>query len=319
MSSASWALATPAAAGAIAVIELQAGDAATLDRLLQSLCATTIPTGDIRLTNIAGIDQGLIARWSPTLVHLMPHGGVAVVRALATQLEHLGAASVPAVSCLDRYPEATTELQAMVLDAIARAPSPLAIDLLLAQPDRWGQLPLTTALTDRDRRLRRLIDPPLVVAVGPANIGKSTLLNALAGRGVAVVADEAGTTRDHVGAMLDLGGLVVRYVDTPGQRATADANERAAQAVAAAMLPAADLILLCGDHDSPPPLTRALAAPGADAITVALRSDRGHAAWPADYRVSALKPADVAALATRIRDRLVPPTDRLDPAPWRFW
>ncbi len=51
----------------------------------------------------------------------------------------------------------------------------------------------------RDRVLRRLIDPPLVVAIGPPNIGKSSLLNALAGRSVALVADEAGTTRDHVG------------------------------------------------------------------------------------------------------------------------
>jgi tRNA modification GTPase len=315
----SWSLATGATASAIAVIELRASEAAAMDQALRSLGISATPVGAICLANIAGVDEGLVARWSPTLVHLMPHGGVAVVRAIALLLERVGVADPAPVSALDRYPEAATELEARMLQTVARAASPLAVDLLLAQPSRWQRRSLALAPSPRDRRLMRLVDAPLVVAVGPPNIGKSTLLNALAGRGVAVVADEAGTTRDHLGVMLDLGGLVVRYVDTPGQRATADAIERAAQAVATELWRTADLILLCGDHESPPPAARTSAAAGVGAMTVALRADRGQATWPADIHVSVLRLGDVAQLATRIRDRLVPQADLLDPAPWRFW
>ena len=57
-----------------------------------------------------------------------------------------------------------------------------------------------------------------VVIVGAPNAGKSSLLNALAQREVAIVSDEAGTTRDLVEVVLDLAGLKVRVTDTAGIR-----------------------------------------------------------------------------------------------------
>src|SRR6185295_9068425 len=119
------------------------------------------------------------------------------------------------------------------------------------QPRRWQGAPPREA-GERDRVLRRLIDPPLVVALGPPNVGKSSLVNALAGRSVSIVADEPGTTRDHVGVMLDLGGLVVRYVDTPGLRQGADELEREAVSGAMEVASRADLLLVCGDPTSLP-------------------------------------------------------------------
>jgi tRNA modification GTPase len=61
--------------------------------------------------------------------------------------------------------------------------------------------------------------------LGPPNAGKSSLINALARRDVAIVSDIPGTTRDVVEARLDLGGYLLTVADTAGVRRTADAIE----------------------------------------------------------------------------------------------
>ena len=82
-----------------------------------------------------------------------------------------------------------------------------------------------------------------VVIVGPPNAGKSSLLNALAGRDVAIVTDEPGTTRDLVEVPLDLGGLKVIVTDTAGIRDSAGAVERIGIARALQSAREADLVL----------------------------------------------------------------------------
>jgi tRNA modification GTPase len=61
--------------------------------------------------------------------------------------------------------------------------------------------------------------------LGPPNAGKSSLINALARRDVAIVSDIPGTTRDVVEARLDLGGYLLQVADTAGVHQTADAIE----------------------------------------------------------------------------------------------
>jgi tRNA modification GTPase len=79
-------------------------------------------------------------------------------------------------------------------------------------------------LQDRQRG-QRLRDGLSVVILGPPNVGKSSLLNALAGRPAAIVAANAGTTRDIIEVRLDLGGYPVAVADTAGLRRATDEVE----------------------------------------------------------------------------------------------
>lgn len=85
-----------------------------------------------------------------------------------------------------------------------------------------------------------------IAIIGPPNAGKSSLLNALAQRDVAIVTDVAGTTRDVLGIDLDIGGYLVHVMDTAGIRETEDVIEREGVRRAFRSIEQADLVLLLG-------------------------------------------------------------------------
>ena len=75
-------------------------------------------------------------------------------------------------------------------------------------------------------RSERLRDGLVVAIAGPPNVGKSTLMNQLARREVAIVSPHAGTTRDVIEVQLDLDGYPVTVIDTAGIRETDDPVEQ---------------------------------------------------------------------------------------------
>lgn len=105
-----------------------------------------------------------------------------------------------------------------------------------------------------------------VAIVGPPNIGKSTLLNALAGRDAAITSDVAGTTRDVIEVRMDLHGLPVTILDTAGLRETEDLVEGLGVQRAIERANLADLRVILKDlpEDAPliPPRTDDIVAVG---------------------------------------------------------
>ncbi len=91
-----------------------------------------------------------------------------------------------------------------------------------------------------------------VAIVGAPNVGKSTLLNALAGRDAAITSEIAGTTRDVIEVRMDLGGLPVTLLDTAGLRDTDDQIESIGVARAKDRAEQADLRVFLVEDGEPP-------------------------------------------------------------------
>jgi len=108
---------------------------------------------------------------------------------------------------------------------------------------------IDAALADGGRG-ERLRDGLVVAIAGPPNAGKSTLLNHLARREVAIVSPQAGTTRDVIEVHLDLGGYPVTLLDTAGIRVSDDAVEQEGVRRAAGRAADADLVLWLADNEA---------------------------------------------------------------------
>ena len=106
---------------------------------------------------------------------------------------------------------------------------------------------------DDERRGEILRDGFHLTVLGPPNSGKSSLVNALANRDVAIVSELAGTTRDVLEVHLDLGGYPVVIADTAGLRETSDLVETEGVRRALQRAERADAVLLLLDSSVPPP------------------------------------------------------------------
>jgi tRNA modification GTPase len=107
---------------------------------------------------------------------------------------------------------------------------------------------------DDDRIGERLRDGLAIAVVGAPNVGKSSLINALARRDVAIVSETAGTTRDTIEVALDLGGVAATLIDTAGLRDTDDPVEAEGIRRARARAASADLVLHVTDGAAAAPL-----------------------------------------------------------------
>ena len=106
---------------------------------------------------------------------------------------------------------------------------------------------------DDGRRGELVREGLFLTVVGPPNAGKSSLVNALAGRDVAIVSETAGTTRDVIEVRMDLGGYSVILADTAGLRAAAGSIEAEGVRRALARAESADLVLLLLDGSAADP------------------------------------------------------------------
>jgi tRNA modification GTPase len=155
----------------------------------------------------------------------------------------------------------------------------------------------------RGERLRDGID---VAIVGPPNAGKSSLLNRIARRDVAITSPVPGTTRDVIEVAIDLGGYPVVLADTAGLRDSADAIEQEGKRRAVQRAEQAEIRLFVFDAAHPADAAGASAWPGTDTILVANKIDLVPAAdtdlSPPALPVSALP---VSALTAEGIDRLL--------------
>ena len=133
-----------------------------------------------------------------------------------------------------------------------------------------------------------------VAIVGPPNAGKSSLLNRIAQRELALVSEIAGTTRDIIELHTELGGLAVTFLDTAGLRDSGDMVERMGVARARERAKRADLRLHLTDGSSP---DAELLVPGD--LVVRSKSDLGAG------DLSARTGEGVAEVLEMIRSRLV--------------
>lgn len=150
------------------------------------------------------------------------------------------------------------------------------------------------AATEESLHGVRMRDGLVFAVTGAPNVGKSSLVNALAARDVAIVAASPGTTRDTLEVRLDLAGVPVTLVDTAGLRDTSDPVEAEGVRRARARAAAADLVVhvadaSAGSGDSVPP----------DALLVANKIDL--AAAPSGHLgVSAATGIGLAALRAQL-------------------
>lgn len=199
------------------------------------------------------------------LIHA--HEGVAVHRALTELLTSLGARVAPAriLRTLDE------ELEWALETATSEAALNVALRNMKALPAISRATPgiLGTLAAGFS-----LFNPEPILLYGAPNAGKSTLLNALAGRERSVVHAEAGTTRDLVEVEIPLGGRQVRLVDAAGIREATENLESAGIALARAAAGGGRVLWVVNPHQPTGP------APSSSLALVLTHQDLGRGKSP---------------------------------------
>jgi tRNA modification GTPase len=326
---------TPRGRGAVAVVRVwgpravAVADAAFRPSRPPRLAES--PRGRLRLGRIgAGLGDEVVAvvlDGDPPEVEVQCHGGPAPLGMVVEALVAAGAeAPADAAEAWVRDSSPSTIAALARLD-LARAPTVRSAEILLDQAhgaleaevrrlialapaDPAAALDGLDALIGRAAVGLRLVSGWRVVLAGRPNVGKSRLLNALAGYDRAIVDPTPGTTRDVVTARTACDGWPVELADTAGLRPAADPIEQAGVALARARQAAADLVLLVLDRSEPLTVSDlALLSSHPAALVVANKADLP-AAWTPDrpglLPVSAQRGDGLDTLLAVIAARLVP-------------
>jgi len=320
--------------GAVASIRVSAGSRflRALDDLFRA--ASAKPLADHALGRVLfgrwgqePAEEVVVCRRDESTVEIHCHGGEAAARRILDDLERAGCRII---AWQDLQAAAGGGFAAECIQALTRATTLRTADLLLDQCSGTLRAALE-ALRDsgqRDRNLaearakvdallawadfgRHLVDPWKVVIIGRPNVGKSSLLNALAGFDRAIVFDQPGTTRDLVTAETAFDGWPVRLIDTAGIRGTDCGLESEGIALARDEAASADCRVIVLDASQPPePEDHSVLAAWPQSLVVAHKSDLPPA-WgerlPAGaLAVSSLTRHGIDELIAAIARRLVP-------------
>jgi tRNA modification GTPase len=238
---------TPPGRAAVTVIAVAGPDAVTVVSRLLAPCAVRLADsaiGEIRIDHWGGEggEKVVVSRRAEDRVEIHCHGGAAAVRAVIDPLVAQGCREMS----WRRWVGASEDnsIRVAVRLALASAQTEKVAAILLDQFD--GRL--QAAIEDLLGRLLsykpvgcHLTSSWGVVLSGLPNVGKSSLLNALAGFQRAIVSPTPGTTRDVVTFKTAIDGWPVQLFDTAGLRDPEDDIEAAGVALAEATRAAADL------------------------------------------------------------------------------
>ena len=244
--------------------------------------------GKLDLTAVEGLADLIAAETPAQRRQALAQAAGALARRAAAWREALVAALAELEAAIDFVEEDLP--QGLVAHAVRRA------------VEVGDEIAAALAAAPAGERLRQGLR---VALLGAPNAGKSSLLNALAGRPAAIVAATPGTTRDVLEVPLHLDGLPVTLVDTAGLRASDDAVEAEGVRRARAQAAAADLRILLQDSSVCESAECFAEIDGPDCIRIATKTDLAPA-WhdPRALRLSVLSGEGMAALHSELRQRL---------------
>ena len=202
--------------GGIAVVQM------IIDRVLELGRTMHLRLADAgEFTQRAFLNGRMDLAQSEAVADLIDAGTTAAARAASRTLQGVFSEKVQKISDhvtdLRAYVEATLDFPEEDIDFIAEGRIAEQVTEIIEE------------LIDLEKKALRgkvLRDGLTVVLVGAPNVGKSSLMNALAQNDVAIVTEIAGTTRDRIECDINLDGLLVHLIDTAGVRETNDPVER---------------------------------------------------------------------------------------------
>ena len=256
------------------------------------------------------------------------HGGMAAIESISTGLEAVGCRRSSWQEQLGSQVSTITETQlalpyaqtartaAILLDQLHGATTHAAqrvVDLARSQriADASELVESVLATVEVGRHLTR---PWQVAIAGPANAGKSTLINAILGFDRSIVHHEPGTTRDVLTAATAIDGWPIQLADTAGVRPTTDSIETQGIALARQTTRQADVVLLV--LDATQELSNAQQTVISDypaAIVLRNKCDLVTCPWPPEtsaLEISALTRKGLPRLQRLVSERLVPDPPR---------
>lgn len=270
---------TKQASGAVSTIQLTGGQAEEILRQIFSPPAAEFKTGRIFVGEIRDgdkrIDQVAIGCERKDSFAIHSHGNPLICEMIMDLLAQKGAELTDADTlraktanpedCPDtitleaelEYPHTPTLFAAkLVLKQSQAGLKQSAEDIIKNFPDISAeqihrQFKQILANTETAERLVRPCD---IIIAGPANSGKSTLLNSLAGSKKAIVTPHKGTTRDWITSTIKISNLVINLTDTAGlDKTLTEAPDSQAQQNVTALLENACLVLVVLDINEPVP------------------------------------------------------------------